>query len=148
MHTLSLWLLKTWRVLTLALALAACDPLANPYSADAYKQATSIKAQSLQLIQNGTRSYNSQASTAEALLLSISEAYEFARGRGRKSTDEAARQWAIIRDPKGGSVADFIRQWRVQGKMNQLFIDEFSEIASKQFDAIIGLETGRKITSE
>ena len=139
---------KIWGVLILIIALAACDPLANPYSADAYKQATSLKAQSLQLIQNGTQPFSSHASTSDALLLSISESYEFARGRGQKNTDEAAKQWAIIRDPNGGSVADFIRQWKEQGRMNQLFVGEFGEIVSIQFDAIINLETGRKNAPE
>ncbi|MBL3567752.1 hypothetical protein JMM59_22515, partial [Rhodovulum sulfidophilum] len=128
---------KIWGILVLVLALAACDPLANPYSADAYKQATSLKARSLQLIQNGTQPYSSHASTSDALLLSISESYEFARGRGRKNADEAAKQWAIIRDPNGGSVADFIRQWEEQGIMSRYFVDEFGKLISKQFDEII-----------
>ena len=147
MKNLPYWLLKIWLPFVLAFGLAACEPFANPYSAEAYKQATALKAQSLQLIQQGSQHYHQHAQTADALLLSISEAYEFAKGRGRKHTDEAAQQWAIIRDPNVGSMGAFIKQWKSQGTMNAFFVSEFSQNVSKQFDAVISLETGRK-TSE
>lgn len=97
---------------------------------------------------SGTEPYSDKAVKAEALLVDISAAYEFARGRGRNSTDEAASQWKIILDPNGGSVGAFVEQWRTRGRMSEFFVTEFGEIISIQFDRIIELEIGRKIAAE
>ena len=140
------------RLLCLAIlcfGLVGCEPFANPYSAEAYKQATSLKARSLSLINRGTEPYSANAAKAEALLVDISVAYEFARGRGTDSTDEAAAQWKEILNSKG-SVGDFVKQWRADGSMKdrEYFVQEFREIVSRQFDEIIELETGRKVAAE
>lgn len=128
--------------------LVSCGPLADPYSPEAFRQATSIKAQSLALIDKGTAPYANHRDDADDLLVKISEAYEFARGRGRRNSDEAAGQWAIILDPDGGSVGDFVRQWQESGRLNSFFVDEFGETVALQFDEIIELETGRNISDE
>ncbi len=132
----------------IALGLLACDPIANPYSAEAFKQATSIKAKSIALIEKGTEPYSEHQETADTLLVEISEAYEFARGRGRKTSDEAAAQWAIVRDPDGGSVAGFINEWQSRGRMSTFTVEELGPVIALQFDRIIELETGRNITAE
>ncbi|MEX0308390.1 MAG: hypothetical protein AB3N12_13480 [Ruegeria sp.] len=139
---------RLWFALVIGILLTGCEQIANPYSAEAYKQATSLKAKSLALIKNGTQPYSANASKAETLLVEISAAHEFARGRGRKNSDEAADQWAIILDPEGNSVGEFVALWREKGKLNPFFVNEFSSIVSLQFDRIIELETGRKITAE
>ncbi len=132
----------------LCLGLIGCDQLANPYSEEAFKQATSLKAQSLVLIASGNEPFLANEEEANALLLEFAKAYEFARGRGQTTSDEAAAQWAIVLDPNGGSVGEFIAQWREKGRMSEFFVSEFASTVSMQFDAIIELETGRKITLE
>ena len=128
--------------------LSACTPFASPYSAEAFRQATTIKAQSLALIKDATDDFKIHEARADALLINISEAYEFARGRGSTTTDVAASQWSAILDPNGGSVGGFISQWREKGRMSEFFIDQFSEVIALQFDSIIELETGRNISLE
>lgn len=145
------YLAKGPRLLLLLLTcfgLLACDPIANPYSAEAFRQATSIKAKSLALIEKGTEPYSTHKTTADALLVEIAEAYEFARGRGQKTSDEAAQQWAIVRDPEGGSVGGFINEWKSRGRMSAFTVEELGPVIALQFDRIIELETGRTITSE
>lgn len=134
--------------LAICLSLIGCDQIANPYSAEAYKQATSLKAKSLALIKKGSQAYSSNAAQADALMVEISAAYEFARGRGRRDSDEAADQWALILAPDGGSVGEFVSLWRTKGKLSPFAVNEFGQIVSLQFDRIIELETGRKITAD
>lgn len=126
--------------------LIGCDRLADPYSAEAYKQATSLKARSLALVAKGTESYSKHEQTADLLLIDAASAHEFAKGRGKEAAQSAAKQWAIIVDPDGGSLADFVTQWRKApgGKMSKFFVEEFSSVLALQFDRIIELETGRK----
>ncbi|WVX48522.1 hypothetical protein ROLI_016030 [Roseobacter fucihabitans] len=131
------------------MVLAGCERLADPYSAEAYKQATSLKARSLALVAKGTEPYSKHEQMADALLIDAASAFEFAKGRGKEASQTAAKQWAIIVDPNGGSLGDFVAQWRKapNQRMGQFFVDEFSEILSVQFDRIIELETGRRSTS-
>ncbi|MFK7879684.1 hypothetical protein [Roseobacter sp.] len=126
--------------------LAGCGQLADPYSAEAYRQATSLKARSLALVAKGTESYTKHEQTAEVLLVDAASAFEFAKGRGKEASQSTAKQWAIIVDPDGGSLADFVNQWRKapNKRMSQFFVDEFLTVLTLQFDRIIELETGRK----
>ena len=126
------------------LLLLGCTPLANPFSAEALRQATALKARSLALINSGDEPFSRHQDRAEALLISIAEAYEFARARGQRNSDEAALQWAEILDEDGGSVGAFVALWRENGRVNEFFIPQFHEVVSLQFDTIIDLETGRQ----
>lgn len=135
-----------WLFGLLLAVLMGCDRLADPYSAEAYRQATSLKARSLALVAKGTESYSKHEQTAEVLLVDAASAFEFAKGRGKEASQSTAKQWAIIVDPNGGSLADFINQWRSapNKRVSQFFVDEFLTVLTLQFDRIIELETGRK----
>lgn len=138
-----------WLFGLLLILLAGCDRLADPYSAEAYRQATSLKARSLALVGKGTEPYSKHEQTAEALLVDAASAFEFAKGRGREASQSTAKQWAVIVDPNGGSLADFVKEWKTapNRRMSTFLVDEFLSVLTLQFDRIIELETGRRSTS-
>lgn len=134
--------------LIVCLSLVSCGPFADPFSAEAYAQATSLKARSLDLIKRGGKPYAKNQARAEDLLLDIAKAYEFARGRGREAAATAAKQYLAILDPEGGSIAAYVAVWETQGTVGAFSRGQFEEVVRLQFDRIIELEAGRKAISD
>lgn len=129
-------------LVALALApLAACDPLISPYSAEAYGNATSLKARSLALMAKSGDAFAVHQDEVEVLLVDVDAAYEFAQGYPRNQL--SAEQWAILRDPGGDLLGGFFRQWARDGTVDAFFRDEKRIQVAKAFDEIICLEVNK-----
>ncbi|MEL6450774.1 MAG: hypothetical protein AAFQ19_05905 [Pseudomonadota bacterium] len=130
-------------LLAAALALAGCDDYAD-YSLAAYTNATEMKAKSLALLAKSGAPYAVHGAEAEAVLLQIDVAYEFAAGF--EANQEAADMWALIRDPEEGSVGGFVALWRrdfPQG-LSPGFRTEFERATRFAFDRLICLEANKR----
>ncbi|WP_238368742.1 hypothetical protein [Mesobacterium pallidum] len=131
------------RIAILAIfALAACDPLMAPYSVEAYRMATELKARSLALVGKSSESYAMHEETAEALLIDIDAAYEYARGLPRNEI--AAEQWRILRDPKAQLMGGFVAQWQRNGTVGAFFRQDKAQQIGAAFDTIICLEINKR----
>lgn len=137
------WLLgrrRRIRLLPLAIGMMACATIA-PFSQVAYEQATSIKAESLALMNKGVEPYAEHEKDVQDLQLSVDKAYEYAKGRLKN--DVSTRQWALLRDPERNLLGGFLKRWKADGKLGAAFVTEEKRIVSDAFDQIIGLESGK-----
>jgi hypothetical protein len=126
----------------LFICLAACAPLIGPYSPTAYKNATSLKAETLALMDKATEPYTKYEEKVEALRVEIDKAYEYVHGI--PSDNLSAGQWEILKNPEGDLLGKFFFRWKSKGTLDGVYIDEFKGIISDAFDEIICLEANKK----
>ena len=129
-------------VMLAALLLGACDPLIGAYSAEAYRNATSLKARSLAMIDRSAQSYSSNASDATNLMTDISAAYEYSKGL--ENNRLSAAQWDEMRDPEKGLMGGFVAGWKRNGTTGAFFRSEKKAQISRAYDYIICLEVNKQ----
>lgn len=130
------------RVFCVALLLAGCAPIISEYSLDAYKNATSLKAETLAMVDKSGEKYAAHRDDVDALTVKISAAYEFAAGI--PNNDLSATQWQIVRNPDGNLWGGFVRVWSSQGTVSPAFRLGIRKNISDAFDQIICLEVNKK----
>lgn len=124
----------------------ACTPIIGPYSPKAYENATSLKPQTLALMNKAKEPYSIYKDRVEQHIIKLKEAHEFVKGIPSNSI--SARQWEILIKEDGMLFGKFVKRWEEKGIMNSMFIDEFKNIVSDAFDEIICLEANKKELSE
>jgi hypothetical protein len=123
-------------------AFVSCNPVISLYSERAYNQATSLKVETLTLMNKATEPYQDHEKKIESLMLNLKKAYEYAKGR--TNNELSARQWEIMVDPDKNLAAGFFRRWEEEGTLSKVFIEEAQKgLISQAFDMIIGLEAGK-----
>jgi len=120
----------------------ACNPMISLYSEHAYNQATSLKVETLTLMNKAAEPYAKHNEKIEVLMLNLKKAHEYAKGR--VNNELSARQWEIMIDPEKNLAAGFFRRWEEKGTLSEVFIEEVRNgLISPAFDLIIGLEAGK-----
>lgn len=125
----------------LLIALAACNPLIAPYSEQAYRNATSLKARSLILMAQSDAPFSAHATDAQLLVTDMAAAYEYARGLPNNQV--TAEQWQILRDPNGKLLGGFIAKWEAEGTVAPFVAGETADLVAFAFDRIICLEVNK-----
>lgn len=131
--------------LSLLFALTACDPLISPFSEQAYRNATTLKAQSLALIAKSGQPYTTHRVAVEKLLVDVDAAFEYADGLPKN--DVVAKQWDILRDPEGNLLGGFAKRWRNSGSLVPFLRDEIAIQVGEAFDTIICVEINKRDAS-
>jgi hypothetical protein len=126
----------------LALCLSACGPLIAEYSVEAYKNATTLKAETEALVDKSAQPYGSSKKDIDALTTKINAAYEFAAGMPFNQI--SAQQWQILRDPNGTLYGEFLRVWKQQNTLGAGFRTEEKAQLDEAFDYIICLEANKQ----
>ena len=132
-------------VLILLAGLIGCATI-SPCSATAYEQATSLKAEALALMGKANEPYSQHQTQVEALKLNLAKAYEYAKGRPKNEI--STRQWEILKNPERHSLGGFLKLWQEKSILMPTFVEEAKKVVAEQFDAIIGLESGKIKSSE
>ena len=125
--------------------LSACaSRIIGPYSPVAYQNATSLKAETLALMDKATEPYDSHKSEVENLVIEANKALEFVKGVPSNSI--SAQQWAILIKPDGELMGKFFMRWETAKSktLTRAYVDEFKLIISDAFDEIICLEANKK----
>jgi len=136
---------RTAALFAVLVYLCGCTPLIGPYSPTAYQNATSLKAETLALMEKATEPYSRYDPKVEALKVELDKAYEFVHGI--PGNELSARQWAILKqDAKDGGrlVGRFFARWKELGTLGDTVIAEFKPIISEAFDEIICLEANKR----
>ena len=126
--------------LVVAHTLGGCAALISKYDQIAFQTATSIKVDSLALMEKATSSYSLHETTVEILRSEVEKAFEYAKGRPKNEI--VARQWSIMRDPERNLLGGFLRLWKNRETLTHSFIAEAKTNVALGFDQIIGLESG------
>lgn len=137
---------STLFTLMLGFALGACSPLIGPYSLESYKYATSLKVETLAMMDKATEEYATQKENVETLELELKKAHEYVKGLPVNTL--SARQWEILINPNGDLAGKFFRRWQERGTMSPVLISEFKSIVSDAFDEIICLEVKKQSASK
>ncbi len=122
--------------------LAACDPLISPFQEESYKNATTLKAQSLALIAKSSEPYSRHKTEAETLAVNVDAAFEYANGLPRN--DVVTEQWDILRNPDRNLLGGFLKMWRERGSLSPFLRNEIAAQVSSAFDTIICVEINKK----
>jgi hypothetical protein len=138
---------RGWRSLVLLIGLAsACTPLIGPYSPVAYQNATSLKAETLALMDKATEPYDTHKAEVDKLFVEAEKAHEFVKGIPSNSI--SARQWEILIKRDGDLMGKFFARWGERKTLNAEFIREFKAIVSDAYDEIICLEANKKAAAQ
>ncbi len=130
---------------SLLFVLAACEPFISPFTEQAYKNATTLKAQSLALIAKSEQPYSMHRDAVEKLLVDVDAAYEYADGL--PNNDVVSAQWATLRNPDGNLLGGFANRWRSSGTLSPFIREEISMQVGKAFDTIICVEINKREAS-
>jgi hypothetical protein len=122
--------------------LGACASLIADYSLDAYKNATSLKAETAALIDKSAEQFTAHKADVDALTTKINAAYEFSAGL--PSNQISAQQWEILRNPNGNLYGGFINRWKQSGSLSTSYRTEKKMQLGRAFDYIICLEANKK----
>ncbi len=130
-------------VVALSIWLSACMSVpVGQYSLDAYRNATSLKAETLDLLGKSGEPFSQHKAEVEALNVKIDAAYEFSAGLPNNKL--SAQQWAILRDPQGGLYGGYIRTWEAQRTVSAFFRQRATAQVGAAFDEIICLEANKQ----
>ena len=126
----------------LALLLSACASLIGPFSPIAYQNATSLKAETLALMDKASEPYAQHSAEVDKLMVNVDKAYEYVAGVPLNET--SAEQWLILKKPDGNLLGKFFSRWKRDGSLSKSYITEFRGVISDAYDEIICLEANKK----
>lgn len=114
----------------------------SPFNQVAYQQSTSIKATALLLMNNATQPYSTHSESVNALVLEAHKAYEYAKARPKNL--DSTKQWEIILNPKGHSLAGFLKRWKSEKTLGAFFVREAQRKIGHHFDIISATESAKE----
>jgi hypothetical protein len=129
-------------LLVVVLLVSGCGRLIADYSLDAYKNATSLKAEALAMVDKSNEPYGKHGKEVDALNVKIDAAYEFAAGIPENQL--SAQQWAILKDPDRHLYGGYINVWKTHGPVSAFFRDGAKRNIGAAFDEIICLEVNKQ----
>jgi hypothetical protein len=113
----------------------------SPYSETAYQNATSLKVDSLNLVDKAVEDYSAHQSEVADLSTKLQKAYEYAKGL--PNNEIVTQQWQIMLAPDRHLLGGLLKEWKEQSKLSSVFVTEEKGQISDGFDQIIGLESGK-----
>jgi hypothetical protein len=131
--------------LTLGFVISSCSSI-SVFSPEAYKQAVDLKVESINLMSFATMPYTDFEDDIDFFDTELSKAYEFSKGR--PDNEISTKQWEILINPDGNLLGGFLKRWKEEGTLSQMFVTEMQTLVSDAFDTIIGLESGKIDPSE
>jgi hypothetical protein len=119
---------------------SGCAPLIADYSLEAYKNATSLKAETAALIDKSDEAYAAHKADVDILTTKINAAYEFSAGI--PANEISAKQWDILRGDAlyGG----FVKLWATQGMTGAAYRTEKKRQLDDAYNQIICLEVNKQ----
>jgi hypothetical protein len=132
-------------IASLLLVAIACTTIA-PFSQVAYEQATSLKVESLSLMDKAVDPYQTHKAEVETLRLKIAKAYEYAKGRPLNTLSTS--QWEVLMNPSRSLLGGFLARWEREAILTATFIEQAKGIVSDAFDTISALESGKTKASD
>jgi len=131
--------LLPWLIL-LAFLSGGCSSIIAKYDSIAYHQATSLKVESLAVMDKAVEQYTKHENMVNELKINVEKAYEYAKGRPKNEI--ITKQWGIVKDPNRNLLGGFIKRWKEKGRLSVVLVNEAKGNVSKAYDQIIGLESG------
>jgi len=122
-----------------------CSTIAT-YDQEAYKNATSLKVDTLVVMSKANEALSSHSSEVAKLTIALDKAYEY--DRNRPLNDITVKMWDKLRNPNGDLLGGFLREWKEDGPMLPKYVQHKKQQISEGFDTIIQLESGKMKPAE
>jgi hypothetical protein len=119
--------------------------VAPEYNAVAYKNATDLKVEALDLMSEGTNRYYTKVTEVKDLKENLEKAYEYANGLPNNQITSA--MWLLIKSPDQPLLGGYLEFWRARGILSSEFVDEQKIQVAEAFDYLICLEANKKSIS-
>lgn len=119
-----------------------CSPLISQFDATAYRDATSLKVDSLVIMNKATTSYKLHSQEVEMLKIKLDKAYEYAKGIPHNEI--TAQMWKKMIDPGQALLGGFLQRWEEKETFSSFYVREEKKMISHAFDDIICLEANKK----
>jgi hypothetical protein len=129
---------KTMALFALLL-INGCSPLISNFDQVSYQQATSLKVDALNLMDEATESYVANVADAKILQANIDKAIEY--DKHRPHNEITNEMWAVMNDPQKNLLGGFLVKWKADGKCSSVYISEKKKQISFSFDQIAELES-------
>ncbi len=129
-------------VLAATLLVPACGDQIAPYSLEAYKNETALKADVAALVAMSASPHASHQTDIDGLTLKLNEAYEFSKGEAYNKLSTA--EWEILLKPDGDLYYKFLSKWSAKGQLNACEIANWKTLLGRAFDTMICLEANKQ----
>jgi hypothetical protein len=126
------------------LLVASCASTIAMYDSTAYENATSLKVETLTLMDKAVDPYDQHATEVADLQLKLQKAEEYARGLDKNSI--AVAMWGTIAN-EGGILDRFFKEWKQKPVSPLTYLNDKKDQITKAFDKLIQIEA-RKRKSE
>ncbi len=121
--------------------LAGCTNLSAVYSEQAYRQAVTLKVESLLLMEKAVEPFSEHDEEVFRLKKRLQIAYQYALGR--PNNEITAEMWEILISPERNLLGGFLERWKAKGTLPEVFIEENQKLIADAFNTIIELESGK-----
>jgi hypothetical protein len=129
---------------TTLILVTGCASTIAMYDAKAYENATSLKVETLALMDKSADPYEQHATEVTDLRMKLQKAEEYAHGVEKNSV--AVSMWGTISND-GGILDRFFKEWQIKPITPPTYLNDKKEQVVKAFDKLIQLE-GRKQKGE
>jgi hypothetical protein len=136
----------------MALALAACagiglpsmggTPVSAPFDQRAYENAVNVRARALVLIDRAGEKYATRRPEVEALMVEVDTAYTYVQSR--PGNQIAIQAWERIRNPQGGSLANYLLRWRERGALSPAVRNERRAQIAAHLEYVVCIEANKQ----
>lgn len=117
----------------------SCSPAISPYDQYAYTQATSLKVDALNLMDNGTDSIQFHKKEIDIIESNMRKMYEYEKNRPQDTI--STRQWRLMSDSTNNLFGGFMKKWRSEKVVSPFYIEEKKKQVAYNFDQIAELES-------
>ena len=124
------------------LIFTSCTPLISEFDATAYRDATSLKVDSLAVMSEATTPYKLHGKEVSKLKIKLAKAYEYVKGIPHNEI--SSQLWERLLDPKGFLLGGFLERWKEKGSLSTAFVKDEKKLVSEGFNKIICLEANKK----
>ena len=121
---------------------SCCTPLISQFDATAYRDATSLKVDSLSVMSEATTPYKLHEKEVSTLEIKLAKAYEYVKGIPHNEI--SAQMWERILDPNKFLLGGFLERWKEKGSLSATFVKDEKKQVSEGFNKIICLEANKK----
>lgn len=125
----------------LAVVLFSCNHYISTFDQLAYTQATSLKVDVMNLIDESTEPYSSHTKEVDEVVSNLRKAIEYERHRPKN--DITLKMWNKMLDSTAqkGIIGSYLASWKKSGNKSQTLVDEYKPLAGEGFDLIADLES-------
>lgn len=126
--------------------IVGCSPLISQFDATSYRDATSLKVDSLVIMGEATDPYRLHSHDVDLLEIKLDKAYEYTKGIPHNEI--TAQMWKKMITPNKGLLGEFLYRWKKKGSFPAFYVREEKKMVAHAFDDIICLEANKRKISD